>query len=75
MEMHQLKYFVAVAETGSFSRASERCYVSQPSLSQQIIKLEGELGKTLFDRAGRRVFAYRGGPDAVGSCKVRSDVR
>ncbi|RME72002.1 MAG: LysR family transcriptional regulator [Verrucomicrobia bacterium] len=55
MEMHQLRYFVAVAETGSFTEAARRCFVSQPSLSQQIIKLEGELGSPLFDRLGRRV--------------------
>ena len=40
MEMHQLRYFVAVAEARSFSRAAEACFVSQPSLSQQIAKLE-----------------------------------
>jgi LysR family hydrogen peroxide-inducible transcriptional activator len=61
MEMHQLRYFVAVAEAGSFSRAAERCHVSQPSLSQQIIKLEGELGRSLFDRAGRRVLLTEAG--------------
>jgi LysR family hydrogen peroxide-inducible transcriptional activator len=61
MEMHQLKYFLAVAETGSFSRAAERCYVSQPSLSQQIIKLEQETGQRLFDRAGRRVLLTEAG--------------
>jgi LysR family hydrogen peroxide-inducible transcriptional activator len=54
MEMHQLRYFVAVARTGSFSRAAEQCYVSQPSLSQQIQKLERGLGQRLFDRLGRR---------------------
>jgi LysR family hydrogen peroxide-inducible transcriptional activator len=54
MEMHQLRYFAAVARTGSFSRAAEQCHVSQPSLSQQIQKLERSLGQRLFDRLGRR---------------------
>lgn len=55
MEMHQLKYFMAIVETGSFSKAAKRCYVAQPSLSQQIIKLERELGRKLFDRLGKKV--------------------
>lgn len=50
MEMHQLRYTVAVARTGNFSRAAEQCRVAQPSLSQQIQKLEDELGERLFDR-------------------------
>ncbi|HXG49184.1 MAG TPA: hydrogen peroxide-inducible genes activator [Methylomirabilota bacterium] len=53
MEMHQLRYVVAVARTGTFSRAAEQCHVSQPSLSQQIQKLEAELGERLFDRLKR----------------------
>jgi LysR family hydrogen peroxide-inducible transcriptional activator len=55
MEIHQLRYFCAVAETNSFSRAAVQTHVSQPSLSQQILKLEGELGARLFDRLGRSV--------------------
>ncbi|HEX4643582.1 MAG TPA: LysR substrate-binding domain-containing protein [Candidatus Acidoferrales bacterium] len=55
MELHQLRYFCAVAETGSFSRAAEQSHVAQPSLSQQILKLEAELGARLFDRLGRTV--------------------
>ncbi|MBC8496554.1 MAG: LysR family transcriptional regulator [Anaerolineales bacterium] len=55
MEIHQLEYFVAIVETGGFSRAAERCNVAQPSLSQQIIKLEKEVGQPLFDRLGRKV--------------------
>ena len=53
MEMHQLRYVVAVAQTGNFSRAADQCHVSQPSLSQQIQKLEEELGERLFDRMKR----------------------
>jgi LysR family hydrogen peroxide-inducible transcriptional activator len=55
MELHQLRYCCAVADSGSFSRAAEHCHVSQPSLSQQILKLESELGARLFDRLGRSV--------------------
>jgi LysR family transcriptional regulator, hydrogen peroxide-inducible genes activator len=55
MEFHQLRYVCAIADTGSFSRAAERCRVAQPSLSQQVQKLEEDLGARLFDRLGRSV--------------------
>jgi LysR family hydrogen peroxide-inducible transcriptional activator len=55
MELQQLRYFCAIADTGSFTRAAQHTHVSQPSLSQQIRKLEDELGARLFDRLGRAV--------------------
>lgn len=55
MEMHQLRYFAKVAELGNITRAAEACFVSQPSLSQQLGKLEQELGQPLFERLGRGV--------------------
>jgi LysR family hydrogen peroxide-inducible transcriptional activator len=54
MEIHQLRYFCAVARKGTFTRAAEVEHVAQPSLSQQIMKLETELGARLFDRLPRR---------------------
>jgi LysR family transcriptional regulator, hydrogen peroxide-inducible genes activator len=55
MEIHQLRYFCAVARTGSFTRAAEEEGITQPSLSQQIVKLEKTLDARLFDRLGRSV--------------------
>jgi LysR family hydrogen peroxide-inducible transcriptional activator len=61
MEIHQLRYFVAVADEGSFSRAAAKVRVAQPSLSQQIRKLEAELGQPLFDRLPRSVVLTEAG--------------
>lgn len=61
MEIYQLRYFVAVAETGNFTRAAERVNVSQPSLSQQILKLETEVGHKLFHRLGRKAVLTEAG--------------
>lgn len=70
MEMQQLRYVVAVARTGNFSRAAEQCHVSQPSLSQQIQKLEEELGERLFDRLRRQAK-----PTPQGEAFLRRAVR
>ncbi len=54
MDIYQIRYFLAIAETGGFTKAAERLFVSQPSLSAGIKKLEQELGVILFERGGRR---------------------
>ena len=53
--MHQLRYFAKVAELGNVTRAAAACGVSQPTLSQQVAKLERELGLPLLERLGRGV--------------------
>jgi DNA-binding transcriptional LysR family regulator len=55
VNLRQLEYFVAIAQEGSFTRASERLLVAQPSLSQQIGALESELGGSLLERLPRGV--------------------
>jgi LysR family hydrogen peroxide-inducible transcriptional activator len=55
VNLRDLKYIVAVAETRHFGRAAERCFVSQPTLSGQIKKLEDELGVVIFERTNRSV--------------------
>ncbi|MEU6969779.1 LysR family transcriptional regulator [Kitasatospora aureofaciens] len=55
MEMHQLRYFAAVVDEGSFTAAAARLHVSQSGISTQVAKLERELGQQLLERSGRRV--------------------
>ena len=63
--LRQLQYAVAVAETGGFRRAAERCHVSQPALSAQLAQLESVLEVRLFERDRRRVL-----PTAAGAALV-----
>lgn len=55
MDLGQLRYFSKIVEHRSFTRAAKDCSVSQPALSQQIAKLEKELGQPLFERQGRSI--------------------
>ncbi len=55
MEIRQLRYFIAVADTLNFSRAAESVYLSQSALSRQIMELEQEVGLPLFRRSTRKV--------------------
>ena len=53
MDLHKLRIFVAIAGTGSFTRAAEQLYTTQPTISQQLAQLEAELGVTLIERRPR----------------------
>lgn len=64
-----LRYFLAVAEAGTFTQAAEILHVSQPALSQQIKKLEGELGFALFQRGTRQVTLTAHGKDLISSAR------
>lgn len=56
MQFNHLRVFHAVATSGSFSRAAERLFLTQPAVSQQVHELEKELGSVLFERLGRRIY-------------------
>ncbi|HSD79202.1 MAG TPA: LysR family transcriptional regulator [Solirubrobacteraceae bacterium] len=61
MTLQQLEYFLAAAEHGSFSAAAEQLHLAQPSLSEQVRKLESELGVALFTRVGRGIVLTEAG--------------
>jgi LysR family transcriptional regulator, hydrogen peroxide-inducible genes activator len=70
MNLRDLKYLIAVAETEHFGHAASRCFISQPTLSGQIKKLEQELGVTLFERTNRSVSITPIGSEIVRHAKL-----
>src|SRR4051794_41915675 len=62
MTLQQLQYFLAAAEHGSFSRAAAELHLAQPSLSEQVRRLEAEFGVALFQRVGRGLALTEAGP-------------
>lgn len=76
MEIRQLKYFVAIAECGSFSEASRKFFLSQSAISQQIKLLEDELGVVLFMRSPHKVVLSEDGEQMLPMArKVLEDVK
>jgi DNA-binding transcriptional LysR family regulator len=67
MELRQLRYLIAIANEGSFTRAAQSANVAQPALSRQIQKLENELGLPLVDRTTRRVTITPAGQEVVAA--------
>jgi DNA-binding transcriptional LysR family regulator len=69
MELRQLEYFVAVAETANFTRAARRVHITQSGISAQIRQLERDLGATLIDRSGRVATLTAAGAAALGPAR------
>ena len=75
MNLRDLRYLVALAEHRHFGRAAEACFVSQPTLSTQIKKLEETLGATLIERTNRRVMLSPAGEQIVAQAqRILSEV-
>ena len=65
MNLRDLGYLVALADLRHFGKAADACFVSQPTLSTQVMKLEEELGVTLVERAPRKVMLTVAGQESV----------
>ncbi len=70
MTLQDSRYVVTLAETRNFARAAEACFVSQPTLSTQIKKLEEELGLALFERTNKRVMPTSAGVELIAQART-----
>lgn len=70
MNLQDLRYIVTLSETMHFRRAAEACFVSQPTLSTQVKKLEDELGIALFERTNKRVIPTPAGQAIIAQARV-----
>ena len=70
MNLLQLKYFIAIVEEGSFTKAAKRLYVAQPSLSQHVKNLEDELGSDLMRRTARGIEATEEGEELLKHARI-----
>jgi DNA-binding transcriptional LysR family regulator len=69
MDLKQIRYFIAVADAGSFSAGAKRAFVTQPTLSAAIAALEGELGFALFEREARGISLTTKGLNALETAR------
>ncbi len=69
MDINQIQYFLAIVETGGFTKAADNLFISQPSLSVSIKKLERELGVTLLERGSRRTLLTPAGENFLETAK------
>lgn len=76
MNLRDLHYLVAVSELRSFGKAAEKCFISQPTLSMQIKKLEEDLGVKMFERTNKKVMTTDTGEQIVAvAAKILRDVQ
>jgi len=69
MTLQQLKYVIGIADSGSFNKAAEKLFVSQPSLTSTIHDLEAELGISIFNRTGRGITLTNDGTEFLASAR------
>ena len=69
IKLKDLRYLIAVADTGHFGKAAERCFISQPTLSAQLKKLEEYLGVPLVERQPRHAILTPAGKDIVARAR------